>query len=1110
MDPEASFGDVLDGVAVDMTDHRQEKWCQVFLPALHAFHSLYGHSNVPEDFVVPMASPAWPRATWGLKLGQSISRSSDVERLYKAQVEASQTELHKLGFTWTTTTAADRAWASQVLPTLRVFHQERGHCNVKSTFVVPERLPWPRETWGLNLGAIVKRIRAGRSYAAQVARDSDALLNLNFLWDSLDVEWQERVLPALVTFADEFGDTEPLEASFVVPSNAPWPKPTWGLALGAFLSDSQRREHFYVQILRDAHVLDELGFAVRLSEETWERHVVPLLTIFSTLFPDRHELPEAFVIPHNPPWPRKVWGLELGKVGTQNAARMAVVTSEWKQSREAPQTSSLASENRSRQWKTRLFPALVAFVEMFGDCRLGGQFTVPSQAPWPKPTWGLRLGAEIAAYVKSGAYFEQIGRDADRLDVLGVSFKLSRAPWEQHAACLLATFSTLYPCTVVPDTFVVPAEDPWSETTWGVKLGKLVAWNAQQMTAIENEWRMQVLTAVEVFQREMGATSIGKAFVVPCRPPWPAMTWGRDLARILHRLHVGECYDGHAALAQSSTNRLQLSLQRRRDETWETIFTALKLFSKRFGHCNVQPQFVVPANASWPPATWNLQLGQLLDKMKATGSYFSDVGRWASHLSKLAFTLALSKAAWAEKVAPLIATFATLRPRDAIPGGFTIPSEEPWPEHVWGVDLGVIVQWNSSRVETVERDWRDQVLEAYEVFQHEHGSNILRDEFVVPSRPPWPSTTWGRALRQILTCVQVGQHYGGHLALANFQSAEACAVSSGRNDAWKTLVFPALHTFARVFGHCAVPEAFVVPAESPWPEPAFGVELGRLAEEMETRGRYFAEVGLNADRLETFGFRYKLADAPWREHVAPLLSTFAAQSPHEILPEEFTVPATASWPRERWGLKLGKLVAWSCRYAWNREETRWKAREMPVNTTLAGAFGYCRVAASFRAPSEAPWPKQMWGLRMKTFVREMHRSGALFVRHGLSHAVTSDQAFGFVFSLSAEVSGGEPEREEYKAQVERLGQQDEPARPLGKRPLPDVYCRRQEGWVGSYSPEARKARVQRFLNKRQERVWLREVKYGVRKSFADARLRVKGRFVRKEDEKALRELLALT
>ncbi|KAL7579299.1 hypothetical protein ACA910_013978 [Epithemia clementina (nom. ined.)] len=69
---------------------------------------------------------------------------------------------------------------------------------------------------------------------------------------------------------------------------------------------------------------------------------------------------------------------------------------------------------------------------------------------------------------------------------------------------------------------------------------------------------------------------------------------------------------------------------------------------------------------------------------------------------------------------------------------------------------------------------------------------------------------------------------------------------------------------------------------------------------------------------------------------------------------------------------------------------------------------------------------------------------------------------------------------------------------------------RPDGWVGAYSPESRKARLERFMEKRKHRVWTQGVKYDVRKNFAESRLRVKGRFVKKEDELMMRELMSIT
>lgn len=69
---------------------------------------------------------------------------------------------------------------------------------------------------------------------------------------------------------------------------------------------------------------------------------------------------------------------------------------------------------------------------------------------------------------------------------------------------------------------------------------------------------------------------------------------------------------------------------------------------------------------------------------------------------------------------------------------------------------------------------------------------------------------------------------------------------------------------------------------------------------------------------------------------------------------------------------------------------------------------------------------------------------------------------------------------------------------------------RPEGWVGTYSPNSRKIRIERFLEKRNHRTWTKAIKYDVRKNFANTRLRVKGRFVKKEDELLMRELMGIT
>lgn len=63
--------------------------------------------------------------------------------------------------------------------------------------------------------------------------------------------------------------------------------------------------------------------------------------------------------------------------------------------------------------------------------------------------------------------------------------------------------------------------------------------------------------------------------------------------------------------------------------------------------------------------------------------------------------------------------------------------------------------------------------------------------------------------------------------------------------------------------------------------------------------------------------------------------------------------------------------------------------------------------------------------------------------------------------------------------------------------------------IGIYTLEERKKKIERFLQQRNYRVWQKKIKYNVRKDFADSRLRVKGRFVRKEDEDQLKDIIKM-
>lgn len=106
-----------------------------------------------------------------------------------------------------------------------------------------------------------------------------------------------------------------------------------------------------------------------------------------------------------------------------------------------------------------------------------------------------------------------------------------------------------------------------------------------------------------------------------------------------------------------------------------------------------------------------------------------------------------------------------------------------------------------------------------------------------------------------------------------------------------------------------------------------------------------------------------------------------------------------------------------------------------------------------------------------------------------------------------------PKEEEIKVHISGSGRPRSLSDPNLRSSIDDlglVNVDRPIGWIGAYSPESRRIRIEKFMKKRIHRTWKKTVKYDVRKNFADSRLRVKGRFVKKEDELMMRELMAIS
>ncbi|CAI5714369.1 unnamed protein product [Peronospora farinosa] len=234
-------------------------WDMVFMPALRRYREIYGHCDIPQNFVVSEdvkgGLEKWPKELRGYRLGATVNRIRAISA-YAEYVERDKIELEELGFYLN---SHDHKWTETILPALKTYHCLYGACNIDTLFSVPKEKPWPLSAWGLRLGFIAQNIRNRGDFFLQVAQDYDKLKEIGFVWNTAASKWETVVMPALKTYVLEYGNTR-IPAHFVVPCKDPWPKESHGLKLGELATIAARQEQFTDFIAIDRMQLEALGF----------------------------------------------------------------------------------------------------------------------------------------------------------------------------------------------------------------------------------------------------------------------------------------------------------------------------------------------------------------------------------------------------------------------------------------------------------------------------------------------------------------------------------------------------------------------------------------------------------------------------------------------------------------------------------------------------------------------------------------------------------------------------------------------------------------------------------------------------------------------------------
>eukprot|EP00522_Entomoneis_paludosa_P001294 CAMPEP_0172472340 /NCGR_PEP_ID=MMETSP1065-20121228/68285_1 /TAXON_ID=265537 /ORGANISM="Amphiprora paludosa, Strain CCMP125" /LENGTH=1042 /DNA_ID=CAMNT_0013230471 /DNA_START=191 /DNA_END=3319 /DNA_ORIENTATION=+ len=255
------------------------------IAAFQMYKAAYGNLKVPQRFMVPNMKP-WPKAAWGMRLGKVVGSIRGTGKYIQGDPKRRQV-LDELGFIWqvrasptekgsATTKAGANEFVSleQMYTALAIYSKlNDGSIIVPTSFVVPTTGPWPDS---------VKELPLGRQMA------SGALVKE--LKKSENERWKSKFAELGFPNSDAPAATLASMITAVAPPPASVPPTSYDDGM-----ETQR---------------DEDGIALTANDVRFQK-VYLALQVYHAVYGDLL-VPQPFVVPDTPDWPKDTWGLRLG------------------------------------------------------------------------------------------------------------------------------------------------------------------------------------------------------------------------------------------------------------------------------------------------------------------------------------------------------------------------------------------------------------------------------------------------------------------------------------------------------------------------------------------------------------------------------------------------------------------------------------------------------------------------------------------------------------------------------------------------------------------------------------------------------------------------------
>ncbi|OQR83231.1 hypothetical protein ACHHYP_14957 [Achlya hypogyna] len=993
--------------------------------ALHTYRCVYGHSDVPPDFVVPDESP-WSQDTVGMRLGFGVQVMRAARKELDPNIEAA---LETLSIVWNEDQSRVRCIFAQtravkairwdkVMAALFQFFASHGHINVPPRWAVPYNSDYPSDMADIDLSHCVKQVEMHPYTLTSVHLRRAHEIGLV---QTIPV-WAD-VLSLLKLFRDGHGAAD-IPVEYIVkggrPINGPtgpvWPPKFDGLALGdiarriwvsyAHLSEYRRRD------------LADVQFCFN-TPTTWQ--VVVSGAAWFQLRCGHDRIPESYVVPTtDATWPPELHGLRLGALA---ALMHKYHTSPNLPPRDSKRTRVQLPEPAS-VFDVHL-AALQIYKEIYGDVLVPDDFVVPiTSSRWPADLADLPLG-EITQALRQD---RRTLSDVQRAGLTDVGFV-----WDPATAVLwpdllrtLELWRERRPQASWADDAVLPPD--WPSATAGQPLGYFLALleahedfgtEARRSELLkvgfdaDKRWRAK-LRALKAFRALHGHLHVPPAFVLSHDagdgaglPLGAAVQWlrhfGPGIDPVKHRELEAVGFEWQAGAAPSVTSSVV---------DWTSLLVSLRVFAQQHGHTQVPMDFVVPADDTrWPRVIRNYPLGPAAAHARANDGVVPN-GRsaWSREVKKPPLALQLAG----------IGIYRRLNGHSDVPLDFVVPATKPWPStmHDMPLGLGVSVMrasrthfvpaieaafedlnfvWprnppvarclHASDRRVVMLEW-DVLLNALRVFRTRYGHVNVPSGWIVPDNAQhWAHALWGVDLGHGANLVERNPY-----VLSSAQLTLAHSIGLLTNMPLWEVVLEQLAYYRDFHGAADIPANYVVFATrkrkagtADWPEKWHGVALGEVAWFIWSNYAQLSQ-RRQAD-LAAVGFAWN-TETSWAQIVAAR-EHFKRTYGHDCVPTTFAVPKDdAAWPPEMRGLALGHLVArmtkcqsWYVYTADKRIDVRLPPTPTPFELDRAALDLYKQIHGTTLVPPEyvvppedERWPRQFASTPLGAVVDNLRRS----------------------------------------------------------------------------------------------------------------------------------------